>query len=157
MNYEKLMAHNPCVYTTFVNSKKQEIELVEHPLKGDEYPVIAVCHKLKKAVTTDFWDTEDITAEHGEYEIVFDDTTYVRKCSVSGRGMNKGYVVNEGNKYISSEKDALKWCRDNGYPSLDEAYKKEVIYYTEWEDLEEEINKQGYYYTADGVEIQVED
>ena len=47
MNYEKLMKHNPTSYGIIVNSIGQNIEFYEHPLKGDEFPVIIVCHELK--------------------------------------------------------------------------------------------------------------
>lgn len=68
------MAHNPSVYGSMVNSKGQKILFVEHPLKGDEYPVIAVCHGIKKAGTTDFFDLDDMTADHGDYEPWFDES-----------------------------------------------------------------------------------
>lgn len=73
MNYEKLTKENPTVYTTMVNSIGQEIELVEHPFKGDESPIIAVCHELKLASYTDFFDTDDMLADHKEYEPLFID------------------------------------------------------------------------------------
>jgi len=43
-----------------VNSKNQDIEFYEHPLHGDEAPVIAVCHKLKMAANTNFYDLDDM-------------------------------------------------------------------------------------------------
>lgn len=73
MNYNKLVAFNPTIYDIFTNSRGQLIELVEHPTKGDEYPVIAICHALKLAESTDFWDIDDMRAEHGEYEPYFDE------------------------------------------------------------------------------------
>jgi hypothetical protein len=72
MNYQKLMSLNPTSYGTMTNSKKQEIEFFEHPTRGDEYPVIAVCHDLQLADKTDFWDLDDMTSIHGEYEPWFD-------------------------------------------------------------------------------------
>ena len=45
MNYEKLMSYNPSEYGSMVNSLGQKIIFVEHPIRGDEYPVIAVCHE----------------------------------------------------------------------------------------------------------------
>ena len=72
MNYQKLISLNPTVYGTMINSQKQEITFVEHPTRGDEYPVIAVCHELKLAAATDFFELDDMTAEHGEYEPWFD-------------------------------------------------------------------------------------
>ena len=69
INYSKLVALKPTVYDTLVNSSGQTIELVEHPLKGDECQVIAVCHELKLAAYTDFFDTDDLLTE--DYEPVF--------------------------------------------------------------------------------------
>jgi hypothetical protein len=74
MNYKKLMSHNPTEYGSMINSQGQKIVFVEHPIKGDEYPVIAVCHELELAGATDFFELDDMTAEHGEYEPWFDES-----------------------------------------------------------------------------------
>lgn len=71
INYEKLMKHEPSVYGKMVNSLGQEIEFVEHPLKGDESPVICVCHELKLADYSTFFELDDMTADHKEYEPTF--------------------------------------------------------------------------------------
>lgn len=73
LNYKKLMEHNPTIYDEMVNSLGQKITFVEHPLKGDEYPVIIVCHELELADSTDFMETGDMMAEHREYEPSFVD------------------------------------------------------------------------------------
>jgi hypothetical protein len=73
MNYQKLMSWNPTVYDEMINSKGQKITFVEHPTRGDEYPVIVVCHELEFAATTDFFETDDMMASHGEYEPWFSD------------------------------------------------------------------------------------
>jgi hypothetical protein len=73
MNYQKLMSWNPTVYDEMINSKGQKITFVEHPTRGDEYPVIVVCHELEFAATTDFFETDDMMASHGEYEPWFND------------------------------------------------------------------------------------
>ena len=73
LNYTKLMEHNPTVYTTIVNAKGQTIDLVEHPLKGDEAQVICVCHELKLAAYSGFYECDDMTAEDGEYQPSFED------------------------------------------------------------------------------------
>ncbi len=70
LNYDKLMALKPTVYDTIVNQEGQTIEFVEHPLQGDEYPVIAIYHKEKIAVCTDFWDCGDFY-EGSEYNPVY--------------------------------------------------------------------------------------
>jgi hypothetical protein len=74
MNYQKLISLNPTSYGKIVNSKNQEIEFYEHPLRGDEYPVIAICHVLEKAEATDFFELDDMTASHKEYEPWFDES-----------------------------------------------------------------------------------
>jgi hypothetical protein len=73
LNYQKLMEHSPTVYETFVNKLGQTIDLVEHPFKGDEAPVIVVCHELKLAAYSSFFECEDMTAEDGEYQPSFED------------------------------------------------------------------------------------
>ena len=59
---------------------------------------------------------------------------FARKCDVTGVGMNEGWVVGDGEYYIANEGDAIKWCLDNGYVSLDDAYEDEAVYWTAWED-----------------------
>lgn len=71
INYENLMKENPFEYGTMTNSIGQLITFVEHPLRGDAYPVICVCHKLKLASCSDFMETSDMEAEHKEYEPSF--------------------------------------------------------------------------------------
>ena len=71
MNYEKLMSYNPTSLWLLTNSINQNIEFFEHPLKGDEFPVIIVCHELKLADYSDFMETDDMIASHQEYEPKF--------------------------------------------------------------------------------------
>lgn len=59
---------------------------------------------------------------------------FARKCSVTGEGMNSGWIVNDGDYYFKNEKDALAHAISMGYESLDEAYENEEFYYTEWTD-----------------------
>lgn len=77
LNFDKLMAFEPTVYTEFLNSQGKKVQLCEHPTKGDEAPVLVVFPDEKLAFESDFWDTEDMTAEHGEYEPVLDGTNCV--------------------------------------------------------------------------------
>lgn len=71
MNYSKLMALEPTEYERMTNSLGQEIVFYEHPLKGDEFPVIIVCHELQLADYTDFMECTDMIQEHKEYEPSF--------------------------------------------------------------------------------------
>lgn len=73
MNYEKLMSHNPTVYGEFTNNLGQVITFVEHPIRGDEFPVICVSHELRLAGVSTFFELDDMTAEHGEYAPSFVD------------------------------------------------------------------------------------
>ena len=73
MNYEKLMSYTPTSYGTMVNSEGQEIEFLEHPLRGDEAQVIVVCHALKLAEYSGFYETDDMMESHKEYEPSFID------------------------------------------------------------------------------------
>jgi hypothetical protein len=74
MNYTKLMSHNPTKYGSFINSIGQTIDFYEHPLRGDESPVLCVCHELQLASYSDFWELDDMTAGHREYEPKFIDS-----------------------------------------------------------------------------------
>lgn len=71
LNYENLIKNNPTIYEEFTNSLGQKITFVEHPLKGDEAPVICICHELKLASYSDFFELDDMLASHKEYEPVF--------------------------------------------------------------------------------------
>ena len=71
LNYEKLMSLNPYKYGTMMNELDQQIDFYEHPIHGDESDVIAVCHELKLADYTGFFELGDMTAKHGEYQPKF--------------------------------------------------------------------------------------
>lgn len=78
MNYLKLIDADPTSFGIITNSKGQQIEFIEHPRLGDEYPVICVCHELQLAEASDFFETDDMTADHKEYEPWFDETNKLR-------------------------------------------------------------------------------
>ena len=66
---------------------------------------------------------------------------FARRCDATGKGMNEGYVVADGELYFSEEKYLVEWLRSRGGMEgltdeyiLDEAYGLEEYYYTEWED-----------------------
>lgn len=67
------MSKDPFKFGSMLNSKGQTIEFYEHPILGDEAEVICVCHELKTASNSTFYDTADMEAEHGEYEPWFDE------------------------------------------------------------------------------------
>ena len=91
---------------------------------------------------------------------------YARKCDITGKGMNKGWVVGPTEMYIADEEKliehlrAVDWEYCEGVKSTDIAdsddlieyfYNESYLYYTEWD--ESEIEEQGYYYTEEGEEI----
>lgn len=54
------MSHNPTKYAETTNKLGQLIEFYEHPLRGDESPVIVVYHAEKIAVESDFFECDDM-------------------------------------------------------------------------------------------------
>ena len=70
---------------------------------------------------------------------------FARKCSISGLGMNAGFCFFDGGIYIKDEFEAIKYAKELGYDSLDEAYEDSIYYWTEWEieDYEDYYNEQG--------------
>ena len=74
MNYAKLLAKEPYKFETeLVNSLAQTITFYECPTWGDGRPVICVCHDLQLAAYSAFYELNDMTAEHKEYEPLFVD------------------------------------------------------------------------------------
>lgn len=83
---------------------------------------------------------------------------FARKCSATGKGINEGYCVNDGDFYFSEESQLVKWLRDRDVDGtnelsdefiLKEAYQLEEYYYTEW-DAEDEDE----WYDEDGNEYE---
>ena len=74
LNYENLIINNPTIYDEMINSLDQKITFVEHPFKGDEVQIICICHELKLAAYSDFFELDDMMASHREYEPVFMDS-----------------------------------------------------------------------------------
>lgn len=87
LNYQRLTALKPTVYHTFTNKLGQEIELVEHPIKGDEAPVVILYHAEKLAVSSDFYDCNDMlngqdyepVYMHGQMMMTFECMNYTKK------------------------------------------------------------------------------
>jgi uncharacterized protein (UPF0128 family) len=77
---------------------------------------------------------------------------FARKCDVTGRGMNEGYVFGCGEMYASDKESAIKLADKYGYDSLGDAYDDDLCYYTEWEECD--IDE--CYYDEEGNEYQVE-
>ncbi len=65
------MSYNPTQLGEMTNSLGQVITFYEHPTRGDEHPIIAVSHELQAIGNTEFYELDDMMAEHGEYEPSF--------------------------------------------------------------------------------------
>lgn len=76
LNYTKLMSLNPTQLGEMTNSIGQVITFYEHPIYGDSTRVIAVSHYHELAALTDFYELDDMMAEHGEYEPLFIDNRF---------------------------------------------------------------------------------
>ena len=77
LNYKKFMELNPTEYERITNSKGQVIVFYEHPLRGDEAECICVCHELELAEYSGFMETNDMIADHKEYEPSFKDGKFM--------------------------------------------------------------------------------
>lgn len=73
INYNKLMSKNPTSYGVMMNDKGQQIEFFEHPTLGDMSDIICACHELQVAEYSGFYETDDMIAEHGEYQPWFNE------------------------------------------------------------------------------------
>ena len=90
-------------------------------------------------------------------------TKYARRCDATGRGMNEGYVVGDGEMYFAEKTDllihlmSLNWVDADGNSSVDIDdddelmeffYREEYYYHTEWDELDD------VYYDAEGHEYE---
>ena len=75
---------------------------------------------------------------------------FARKCSFSNQGINIGFVFCNGDFYCKTKAKAKDLCLENGYTSLDDAYKDEYYYYTSWEDID--LEEEGIGYDKNGNE-----
>ena len=75
---------------------------------------------------------------------------YARKCDNCGKGMNQGFVWGDGEGYACSDECLFV----DGYTKeqMDEDYENDAIYWTEWDELDEDG-----YYTEDGTFVETEE
>lgn len=73
---------------------------------------------------------------------------FARKCSITGKGMNEGWCINEGDMYVHEEADMLDHLQTTDYNTLQEAYDDDYCYWTEWDAEEGET-----YFDAEGNEF----
>ena len=63
---------------------------------------------------------------------------YARKCDITGKGMDEGYCIGDGEMYIKEHFAMLQHITDEtDYSTIEEAYDDDYYYYTEWEDISE--------------------
>ena len=86
---------------------------------------------------------------------------YARVCDVTGKGINEGWCWQDGSFYTSTEDVTInELIKRDWYPGaeigklLELAYEDSELYFTTWDD-DNEIEDQGYYYTEDGVLIEL--
>lgn len=87
---------------------------------------------------------------------------WARVDTATGKGMNEGFCVGDGDAYFVEQSDLIKYLREemnvdeNNELSdefiLEEAYAEEEYYYTEWD-----VEDSDYYYEeqADGTLIEI--
>jgi hypothetical protein len=64
---------------------------------------------------------------------------YARRCDVTGRGINEGYVFRDGEMYASDKDSAIYVATKHyGYDSLSDCYDNGMCYYTEWNEVDED-------------------
>lgn len=73
---------------------------------------------------------------------------FARKDTKTGKGINEGFCFGDGEFYCLNQTDAERHAEKLGYKDLEEAYKEEAYYFTEWEVEEGES-----WYDADGNEF----
>lgn len=95
---------------------------------------------------------EKLNEQAPKPEVFEEGEKVARKCSVTGEGMNEGWIANEGEEYFKYEEDALAWCKENGYKTIKKAYEEDVIYWTEWD-----ANEDHEYIVRNGKLVEVEE
>lgn len=89
---------------------------------------------------------------------------FARRCDATGKGINEGFVVGDGELHFATKFELLKhlrtlnWEDCNGKKSTDCVtsdallkffYNEDYYYYTEWEELDDDV-----YYDAEGNEYE---
>ncbi|MBL85581.1 MAG: hypothetical protein CMO82_02860 [Winogradskyella sp.] len=79
---------------------------------------------------------------------------YARKSDFNGKGINQGYIFNDGQYYCQTEKQAKEYVESKGFNWKEEKQKfntkNEWFYFTLWEeiDTEELFDIEGNVYTT---------
>ena len=87
---------------------------------------------------------------------------FARRCDATGRGINEGYVVGDGELYFSTQEHLIDYLRGLDWEDADGKrsndieddaelmnyfYREDAYYYTEWDEVDEDE-----YYDAEGNE-----
>lgn len=64
---------------------------------------------------------------------------YARIDTFTGKAMDEGWVIGDGENYCADEATALQIARAMGFSDIDEAYKAEAMYWTNWEGEDKPI------------------
>ena len=78
--YRKLNQLGATQLDEMVNSSGQRIEFFEHPIYGEDFPVIVSFPDYQVAFPSDFFECDDMLDGHGEYAPHFDQPTQSLKC-----------------------------------------------------------------------------
>jgi hypothetical protein len=92
---------------------------------------------------------------------------FARKCDITNKGINEGYVIGDGDMYIGTKEDFLVHLKSLNYidcngvkqPQQDMSdddlmqyyFNDDYYYWTEWESISDD-----FYFTADGVEVEID-
>ena len=63
---------------------------------------------------------------------------FARICDITSEPMNYGWVLFDGEMYFKYKRDALRHVKNIGYKNLDDAFRNDAIYYTEWSEFDAE-------------------
>ena len=144
-------------FTWEVVSKEKAIALVESG--AEVYKVYEDESESLVHLEDELWDTTGLVfyAIEGKQG----PRKWARVDTATGKGMNEGFCVGEGDAYFEEEADLIKYLREQNVDEnkelsddfiLAEAYALEEYYYTEWD-----VEDSDYYYEeqADGTLIEI--
>jgi len=144
-------------FTWEVVSKEKAIKLIE---SGKEvYKVYEDESESLIHLEDELWDTVGLVFYAIEGKQL--PRKWARVDTATGKGMNEGFCVQDGEAYFESETDLIKYLREQNVDGnkelsdeflLAEAYQLEEYYYTEWD-----VEDSDYYYEeqADGTLIEI--
>ena len=69
--FKLIEKHNATCLGSYINSHSQLLKFYEHPLNGEESPVIVCFPSEKVACSSTFYELDDMTELGGDYEPYF--------------------------------------------------------------------------------------